>query len=203
MARKKVLYFFAFQSPYAALADFRADYMVESAGGELEPVPVVPPPSDPPTGVAALVHQSRREYMLEDSARWARHLAIPWKPPAPGPVSSRDAVAGYYYARERGQERNYRNAVFRSRWCEGRDIDDLTVLAECAEDCRLSPNDFLQALRSRLYHQTIDAAIDLCLQHGVFGVPTFVYAGQRFWGNDRLDFLVASLRGESGNSGRG
>lgn len=194
MARVKVLYFFAFRSPYAALADFRADFMVESAGGELEPVPVVPPPSEPPTGVAALVQQSRVEYLFEDSARWARHLAIPWKPPAVGPVDSRDAVAGYYYAREHGQERNYRNAVFRSRWCEGKNIDDVNVLAECAEDCRLSPNDFLQALRSRMYHAPIDAGIELCLQYGVFGVPTFVFAGQRFWGNDRLEFLVEAVR---------
>lgn len=194
MARKKVLYFFAFQSPYAALADFRVDHMVETAGAELEPIPLVPPPSDPPTGLAAQLRESKLDYMAEDCRRWARSLCIPWNPPPRGPLDSRDAVAGYYFARAHGQERDYRNAVFRSRWCEGKDVDDPQVLAECAEDCRLSGNEFLQALRTRLYHADIDAPLARALEHKVFGVPTFVFQGERFWGNDRLDFLVEAIR---------
>ncbi len=193
MARKKILYFFSFNSPYAALADFRIDFMMEECGAVLEPIPLVPPARANPAGLAAQLQESKLEYMLEDCRRWARHLCIPWTPPAPGPVDSRDAVAGYYYAREHGKERDYRNAVFRSRWCEGMNIDDQAVLAECAADCRLSPNDFLQALRSRLYHAHIDDALGRALENKIFGVPTFVFQGQRFWGNDRLDFLVEAV----------
>ena len=32
------------------------------------------------------------------------------------------------------------------------------------------------------------------LEDRVFGVPLFVVDGQRFWGNDRLDFLLDALR---------
>lgn len=193
MARKKVLYFFAFQSPYAALADFRIDPLIENSAVQLEPIPLVPPPADPPTGLAAQLQASKIEYMLEDCARWARRLCIPWAPPANRTLDARDAVAGYYYAREHGVERDYRNAVFRSRWCEGKNIDDLAVLADCAADCRLSPTDFLQALRSRLYHASIDDALGRALENKIFGVPTFVLGGERFWGNDRLDFLSEAI----------
>ncbi len=190
-----VLYFFAFRSPYAAIADFRVDYLVETAGGTLEPIPLVPPPAgDPPTGLAAQLQENKIEYMYEDCRRWARSLCIPWNPPTRGPVDSRDAVAGYYYARQHGKERDYRNAVFRSRWCEGKNIDDVQVLAECAEDCRLSGNEFLQALRSKIYHADIDKALGRAIENKIFGVPTFVFRGERFWGNDRLDFLAAALR---------
>ncbi len=96
MARKKILYFFAFQSPYAALADFRIDQIVEGSGVVLEPIPLVPPPRDSPTGLAAQLQESKMEYMREDCARWAKKLCIPWKPPGPGTTDSRDAVAGYY-----------------------------------------------------------------------------------------------------------
>jgi len=203
MARPTVLYFFAFRSPYAALADFRVDDLIESVGAELEPIPIVPPASDPPTGLAATLQESRVDYQREDTERWARRLSIPWNPPPRGPVDSRDAVAGYLYARERGRERHFRNAVFRSRWCEGKNIDDPNVLAECAEDCRFSPNDFLQALRSRVYHGAIDDALGRALENRVFGVPTFVFAGERFWGNDRLDFLVDAIRRRDAGAARG
>jgi len=193
MARRRVLYFFSFSSPFAALADFRIDPMLESVGAELEPIPLIPPAMDPPTGLALTLQESKRDYLREDAARWARKLHIPWVE-EPAAIDGRDAVAAYYFAGERGQERNFRNALFRSRWCEGKDIDDGAVLAECAEDCRISGNDLRQAVRSRLYHDRADQNIARALEHGVFGVPIFIFDGKRFWGNDRIEHLIDELR---------
>ena len=41
-------------------------------------------------------------------------------------------------------------------------------------------------------------ALQQCLEERIFGVPTFVVDGQRFWGNDRIDFLLDELRGAAG-----
>ena len=43
-------------------------------------------------------------------------------------------------------------------------------------------------------HQNTDAA----LAAGVFGAPFFVYAGEPFWGQDRLPMLAARLSGTPG-----
>jgi hypothetical protein len=32
---------------------------------------------------------------------------------------------------------------------------------------------------------------------GVFGFPFFVYAGQKFWGNDRVEWLVRAIQQKS------
>lgn len=194
MPQKKVVFFFSLHSPFAALASFRVDDIVADAGAALEPVAVVPPPMDPPTGIAAQLQEFKLEYLYEDAARWARHLHIPWKEPDRGRVDPTDATAAYLFASTKGMERDFRNAVFRARWCEGRDISSHDVLAECADECRLSVNEFMQALRSRKYHEQIPAAIARCLEERVFGVPMFVFNGKRFWGNDRLDFLAEELR---------
>jgi len=191
---KKVAFFFAFASPFAALASFRVDDLVGECGAVLDPVAIVPPPAEPLTGLAAQLQEFKLEYLHEDAARWARRLHIPWKEPARGRVDATDATAGYLFARTKGVERDYRNAVFRARWCEGKDIADQKVLIECAEDCRLSTNEFLQALRSQQYHEGLSAALARCLEERVFGVPMFVVNGKRFWGNDRLDFLVEELK---------
>jgi 2-hydroxychromene-2-carboxylate isomerase len=193
MARKPVHYFFAFSSPFAALADARIDDLVARAGAELVPIPVVPPPPDPPQGLAATIQQFKLSYAAEDSARWARRLGLAWNPPPAGPVDNTPASAGWYFARERGRERAYRNTVFQARFAAGRDVSDPEVLADCAAAAGLPRGEFLEALRTRRYHDEVPKALALCVQERVFGVPLFVVDGKRFWGNDRVDALVEEL----------
>jgi 2-hydroxychromene-2-carboxylate isomerase len=191
---RTVKYFFAFPSPFAALADSRIDELIAKTGAVLEPIPIVPPPQPGPTGLAAQLAEFKLSYLLEDAARWAKRLGVPWNPPAQANVDSTDAAAGYYFAQAQGKERGYRNAVFRARWSEGRDIGDQAVLAECAATAGLARDAFLSALRTKQYHDDVPKALVLCMQERIFGVPIFVVDGKRFWGNDRLDFLVEELR---------
>jgi 2-hydroxychromene-2-carboxylate isomerase len=195
MAPKRVKYFFAFPSPFAALADARIDDLVAGAGAELVPIPIVPPQiGSPPSGVAAQLQEFKLSYGREDAARWARKLGIPWNPHASA-VDATDAAAGCYFAAAAGKERAYRNAVFRARWSEARDIGDRQVLADCAQKAGLSRQAFLDALAARRYHDEVPKALQLCLEERIFGVPICTVDGKRFWGNDRLDFLLDHLRG--------
>lgn len=194
MARKQVKYYLAFHSPFAALADSRIDDLVASAGAELIPIPVVPPPADAPAGLAAQIQEFKVSYLLEDAERWAHKLGLPWRQPEQRTPDTTDAAAGHYFARDKGNERGYRNAVFRARWAEGRDIADHNVLADCAVKGGLSRTEFLEALTSKRYHDEVPKALMLCMQDRIFGVPIFVVDGKRFWGNDRLDFLAEALR---------
>src|SRR5438093_1533949 len=96
----QVKYFFAFQSPFAALADARIDDLVAAAGAQLVPIPIVPPPMEPPKGLAATIQEFKISYLMEDAARWAKKLGLAWKPPAQVTVDATDAAAGFYVARE-------------------------------------------------------------------------------------------------------
>ncbi|HKE12021.1 MAG TPA: DsbA family protein [Myxococcota bacterium] len=191
---RTVKYFFAFASPFAALADARIDDLVAKAGAVLEPIPIVPPRQPAPTGLAGQLAEFKLSYLLEDAGRWAKQLGVPWKPPERNTVDGTDAAAGYYFARTQAKERGYRNAVFRARWSEGRDIDDPGVLGDCAAKAGLSRDAFSDALRTHQYHDEVPKALMLCMEDRIFGVPIFVVDGKRFWGNDRLDFLAAELR---------
>jgi 2-hydroxychromene-2-carboxylate isomerase len=207
MSGKRVLYFFSFASWYSALADSRLDHLVAEAGGYLEPLPLILTGAPEPTGIEAVVGEFKITYLTEDAERWFRRLGIPWNPPEAvyrqrwpghrfdGFPDATDATAGWYFARERGSERAYRNAIFRALWCESRDIGDPRVLAACGETAGLSQPDFIAALESKRWHNHVWDGIQRCAEERVFGVPTFVVAGKRFWGNDRIDFLLEELRG--------
>ncbi len=191
---RQVLYFFAFSSPYAALADSRIDDLVAKAGAELVPIPLAPK-LDPPQGLAAALREFRLSFMQEDCERCASDQGLPWKFPwgGPTPTDNTPASAGWYFARERGRERVYRNAVFRARACDGHDITDPAVLADCAEKAGLDRAEFLAALRSRRYLDEVPKTLQLAMEQKCFGVPFFVVDGKHFWGNDRLDQLLREL----------
>jgi 2-hydroxychromene-2-carboxylate isomerase len=196
MAPKVVRYYFSFSSPFAALADARIDALVEEVGADLDPIPLVAPPSEPPEGIAATLLEHKRSYQYEDAARWARKLGLPWHSSAPPqvPVDAMDASIGYYVVREKGVERAYRNGVFRVCWADGHDIVDRDLLGDCARDAGLSRDDFVKRLDDEHYRNAFWARAVEGLEDRVFGVPLFVVDGERFWGNDRLDFLLDALR---------
>ncbi len=198
MAPKVVRYYFGFASPFSALADARIDAIVGEVGAALDPIPITAPPSEPPQGIAAMLLDHKRSYQYEDAARWARKLGLPWHSSAPpGPVDALDASLGYYIAREKSREREYRNGVFRALWAEGRDIADRDVLGDCAGDAGLSRSGFLKRLDDERYRDELMSRAVAGLEERVFGVPLFIVDGQRFWGNDRVDFLLEALRGRT------
>ena len=196
MKPKVVRYYFGFSSPFAALADAQIDALVEEARADLDPIPIVGPPPEPATGIAETILDHKRSYQYEDAARWARKLGLPWHSSAPpgGPVDAMAASLGYYIAREKSREREYRSGVFRALWAEGRDIADRDVLGDCARGAGLSRGDFLKGLDDERYREAFWSRAAAGLEDRVFGVPLFIVDGQRFWGNDRLDFLRDALR---------
>jgi 2-hydroxychromene-2-carboxylate isomerase len=44
------------------------------------------------------------------------------------------------------------------------------------------------------YRQELEKINAEAEEDGVFGFPFFVYAGQKFWGNDRIEWLVRAIR---------
>ncbi|MBI1817779.1 MAG: DsbA family protein [Deltaproteobacteria bacterium] len=199
MARKVVRYYFSFGSPFAALADAQIDVLVENVGADLDPIPINAPPSEPPEGFAATLLEYKHSYQYEDAARWARKLGLAWYTSSPPqrPVNAEEASIGYYIAREERAERAYRNGVFRACWAQGRDISDRGVLADCACDAGLARDDFVKRLDHEQYRNSLMERAVGGLGDRVFGVPFFVVDGERFWGNDRIEFLLDALRGRT------
>ena len=62
------------------------------------------------------------------------------------------------------------------------------MLEACGLPARRLDDSQSQAVHER-YEQDSQRAIDV----GVFGAPTYVVAGELFWGQDRLDFLERRL----------
>ncbi len=71
------------------------------------------------------------------------------------------------------------------------------MLGECARDAGLSRDDFLRGLDEEQYRDALWARALSGFEERVFGVPLFIIDGERFWGNDRLDFVLDALKGRT------
>jgi 2-hydroxychromene-2-carboxylate isomerase len=77
---------------------------------------------------------------------------------------------------------------------EERDIGQEDTLASIAEHARLERSAFLAALADRRYEAALERSNEDAAADGVFGFPFFIYEGKRFWGNDRIEWLVRAMQ---------
>lgn len=138
----------------------------------------------------------RQAYRLTELKRWSHYLQKPLNlHPAHFPASADAASRWMLAALEQSVDAalDLTGALGRALWAEDRDIADVATIAAIATalghdapalDERANAPDI--AMR---YAVLTQEAID----RGVFGAPTYVCAGELFWGQDRLDFLDRAL----------
>ena len=85
------------------------------------------------------------------------------------------------------------HAILRALWAEERDIADPSVRCAIANDNSYDGAALLAAETSAAVQSTYHANSEEAERLGVFGAPTFVLNGERFWGQDRLDFVDRKL----------
>lgn len=113
---------------------------------------------------------------------------------AGGPLGdTRKACLSFFFARERGQGKPFHNAVYRCRFLEGGDIGQEATLAGIGGRLGLDPDALVACLQEDRYADALDASNRDAESDGVFGFPFLIYEGQRFWGNDRIEWLEREI----------
>ena len=192
-------YFFSVASPWAFLGSQRFIDMAQRTGATVKVRPM-----DFSRVIAAaggLPYQQRpvqrASYRQDDLARWRLRLGIPLTlVPAFYPVDRTPASLAVIAARAIGQHAalNLSHAILRAIWQEDCDISSWVLLESLANATGLDGAALMNTARTpeiaEAYRQDTEAAIET----GVFGAPTWVVDGERFWGQDRLDFLEERLQ---------
>lgn len=138
--------------------------------------------------------RAKHLYILRDVGRLAkeRGLALTW-PVDRDPVWEVPHLA-YLVALREGRGPEFVAAAYRTRWEEGGDICDRSVIARLAGELGLDPVALAGASDDpALREEGVRLLLDVC-RDGVFGVPFFVNGTSRYWGVDRLHRFVTELR---------
>ena len=88
-------------------------------------------------------------------------------------------------------------ALMRGVWAEDRNIGDDGDLAAIADAAGFDGAGLLTEAGGAAVQERYLAQTERAKAAGVFGAPTYVWRGEPFWGQDRLDFVARALAGET------
>lgn len=195
---KVVDYYFTPSSPWAYLGHDRLLRIAANTGASVQPRPVDYGRIFPLSGGLPLKQRAtqRQAYRFSELKRWRAHLDLPLTlEPRFFPVDANPANHLLAAALSFGADAALRlaGALMRACWAEQRNIADEAALVTIATASGLDGSALMAASRGEsattAYAQFTQQAIDA----QVFGAPTYVFNGELFWGQDRLDFLERAL----------
>lgn len=139
--------------------------------------------------------RARREYRLQELPRIAKHAGMPLTlHPAHWPTDGGPATAAILAAEAAGGDvGGLARRLLAACWSEEKDIAEPAVIDAALRASGFDP----AALDLEAGAARIGSLTDEAIERGVFGAPFYIVVetDQKFWGQDRLEFLDAHLAG--------
>lgn len=196
---KQIDYYFSPQSPYVYLGHARFTEIAARHGAQVNLKPCDLGKVFATSGGLPLAQRppQRQAYRLVELARWRDYLGVPLnlEPkyfPVSGDAASRLIIAARL-AHGTARAMALLGAIGQALWAEERNIADAATLAELADRLDLDGTALLKASEGQGVQEEYARHTQDAISAGVFGAPWYVYDGQPYWGQDRLDFLDRAL----------
>lgn len=202
-----VEYYFALASPWAFLGNDMLRRIAAETGVAIDPILIdydrlfeatgtIPLPKRPPL---------RKAYRQIELRRWSDVRGVPLVPEPryyQGEIEEpdeRQAALVVTAAKQAGLDSlKLAHAISRAVWAEERfpfTPDELRTIAD-AEG--FDGDALLRAAAAPEVGRTYEAMTDQAIQRGVFGMPFYIFNGEPFWGQDRLELLERAFHKATG-----
>ena len=141
--------------------------------------------------------QARQDYHATELDRWRRYLNLPLNlKPRFYPTNNIPAGHMVIAAQQAGLDgQKLSHAILKALWADERDISDRATRKAIADEIGMDGAALVAAEASADVVAEFHANSERALANGVFGSPTYLYDGEKFWGQDRLDFLDRAMAG--------
>lgn len=194
-------FWYEFASPYAYLAAARIERLLAAAPVRVAWRPLLLGPifqrrpghaspfQDAPPAEAA--------YRRRDVERFAARCGIPLSWPRHYPRASLLGARVALLGGDEGWAPAFSGALYRASFVEDRDIAEAETVASVLDALGLPADAILARATQPAHKARLAATVEEAMGKGIFGAPSFVVAGELFWGNDRLeDAIEWALRPE-------
>ncbi len=196
MNPKDLRVYFSFRSPYSWFAFHRITTTGALDWNRIDAVPIFPFGK----GANLSAGRAKSSYVRQDAERIAKAYGLPmsWPEGADDPDWFPPHQI-YVWAREQGKAIDYAREAFMARFGRGLDLASDGVMRAAAQAAGLDGDEALAVAHDPEWRKKIMEGFSHTRDDGAFGVPLFIYRGERFWGNDRLDWLLREIaRSEGG-----
>jgi 2-hydroxychromene-2-carboxylate isomerase len=190
-------YYFWLNSDWAYLGADRLERIASEHGITIRYMPVDLPDVYARTGGQLLSRRSleRQAYRVTELKRWCKKLGVHINPTPKYICPNADVASRIVIAADRigYQVTPLYKAILHAEWCDDRDISDEKELRQILKALNLDVEALIGAAASPEVEASYRNFTDAALKAGVFGSPSYVFKGELFWGQDRLDMLESAI----------
>ncbi|MDJ0787550.1 MAG: DsbA family protein [Myxococcota bacterium] len=192
-----IRFYWSFRSPYAWMAAEALDSQLGDLGVPIESIPTYPTPELFPNDPVAL--PTKVAYVVQDVRRLARERGLTLRFPMEQDPDWSLSHAAFLGAEQLGAGHAFQLALFRKRFSEGLFLGDDDVIAAAAEEAGLPGSSVVEAAHDPALREQAAGGFQRGIeQDGIFGVPSFVFAGKLYWGQDRMHFVRSAVARKAG-----
>ncbi len=136
-----------------------------------------------------------RANRLTELARWGDYLDMPiniepkYFPPNPEPANRMVIAAVNKECNLHKLVEDYMSAV----WVQEEDISKPSTVIRIANRNGLNGEELYDFSQGIKISEQLDRNTEEAISRNVFGAPTWIFEGELFWGQDRIDFLTRAI----------
>jgi 2-hydroxychromene-2-carboxylate isomerase len=188
-------YYFSPSSPWTYLGHQRFVNLAEKYGVQVDVKPSDLGKVFSVSGGLPLAKRppQRQAYRLVELKRWSEFLQMPLHlHPKFFPVPSDDAsklIIATKLAHGNKTALDVAGGIMRAVWADEKNISDAATLIAIANERGLDGKALLQSSATASVQSEYDRYTDDAIAANVFGSPWYVFDGEGYWGQDRLDFV--------------
>ena len=190
-------YYFTLVSPWTFIGDPILRGIAEKSGATIEHIPINLGRVFEVSGGLPLAKRSdqRKALRMQELKRWRAYRGIDFNlEPKFFPASDRKAAAVVLAAQRDGADVGALCYAFmRAVWAEEKNIADLDTIVEIADACGFDGRDLIGKAEDPLINDVWESNTDRAIASGVMGSPFYIVDGQKYWGQDRLEFVERQL----------
>lgn len=196
---KKILYFYSVVSPWSYLGIKRLKEISKKYSAQIieKPIDLVGKVFVATGGTPVPQrHISRQNYRLLELKRWGEFLNIKinQKPKFFPPKDPHLPALFCLASIDMGISMDFSAKVLEHLWVKENDISNIDTLKLIADDLKISFEELSKLATSDKIKKIYEANTQEAINMNIFGVPSYVYNNEIFWGQDRLELLEYSLK---------
>jgi 2-hydroxychromene-2-carboxylate isomerase len=196
---KKILYFYSVASPWSYLGIKRLKEISKKYSAQIieKPIDLVGKVFVATGGTPVPQrHISRQNYRLLELKRWGEFLNIKinQKPKFFPPKDPHLPALFCLASIDMGINMDFSSKVLEHLWVKENDISNIDILKLIADDLKISFEELSKLATSDKIKKIYEANTQEAINMNIFGVPSYVYNNEIFWGQDRLELLEYSLK---------
>ncbi len=196
---KKILYFYSVASPWSYLGIKRLKEISKKYSAQIieKPIDLVGKVFVATGGTPVPQrHISRQNYRLLELKRWGEFLNIKinQKPKFFPPKDPHLPALFCLASIDMGINMDFSSKVLEHLWVKENDISNIDTLKLIADDLKISFEELNKLATSDKIKKIYEANTQEAINMNIFGVPSYIYNNEIFWGQDRLEILEYSLK---------